>query len=238
MVGTSGALSSGARAKARAAPVVPEHYVSNEQPDMEAEGVAALSSALQPVVGPAAQWEQEERALVERAQAGDTAAYGDLYERHVDRIYSYVSFKLGDRTEAEDVTEQVFLRALESLGSYCWQGVPFSSWLFRIAHNQIVDHLRRRSRRPQTALDASMRESSPAADPEGYLLKVLEREELVAAVGQLTPLQQQVILLRFAAELPTAEVARILGKSESAVKALQRAAIQKLQRRLRPPERR
>jgi RNA polymerase sigma-70 factor (ECF subfamily) len=203
--------------------------VGNEYADVPAEVVAQSA--------PPAPSYNDEQALVAQAQAGSAAAFGELYERYVDRVYSYVAFKLGDRTEAEDVTEQVFLKALESIGSFRWQGVPFSAWLFRIAHNQVVDHLRRRTRRPQVPLDVRMRDEAPAGDPEEHVDRLSEREELLAAMGKLTELQRRVIELRFAAELPNAEVARILGRTEGAVKALQHAAIAALQRHLRPKKR-
>ncbi len=203
--------------------------VENEHAEVPADALAAA-----PLSPPA----DDERELVARAQAGNAAAFGELYERYVDRLYSYVAFKLGDRTEAEDVTEQVFLKALESIGSFRWQGVPFSAWLFRIAHNQIVDCLRRRSRRPQAPLDVRLRDETPVADPEEQFDRLAEREELLAALAKLTELQRRVIELRFAAELPNAEVARILGRTEGAVKALQHAAIEALQRHLRPKTRR
>jgi RNA polymerase sigma-70 factor (ECF subfamily) len=205
--------------------------VTREQPDTRADVLATAELAAPPATADA------ERALVARAQAGNAAAFGALYELHVDRIYRYLAFKLGDRTEAEDLTEQVFMKALESLGSFRWQGVPFSAWLFRIAHNQLVDHLRRRSRRPQAPLDEALPERAVRADPEGHYEMVAEREELLGAVAALTEQQRRVVELRFGADLPIAEVARVLGKTEGAVKALQHAAVRALQRRLRPEER-
>ncbi len=170
--------------------------------------------------------------LVRAAQAGDVAAFGQLYERYFDKIFSYLSFKLGSVTEAEDVSGQVFLRALESLPGYKWTGVPFQAWLFRIAHNMLVDSLRRRSRRPSEPLDEGVPDRTKVADPESWLEEKVRREGLLLAVDRLTELQRQVITLKFAGGLTNAEVAQVLGRTEGAVKALQHAAVQSLQRQL------
>ena len=172
--------------------------------------------------------------LVRQAQAGDASSFGRLYERYFEKVYSYLSFKLGNPTEAEDLAGQVFLKALESLGGYKWTGIPFQAWLFRIAHNQLVDTLRRRGRRPSGPLEEAreLEDERTDADPEAMLAQSLTRDGLLAAVDQLTELQRQVISLKFAGGLSNAEVAQLMGKSEGAVKALQHAALVSLQRRL------
>lgn len=172
--------------------------------------------------------------LVRAAQKGDAASFGRLYERYFDKVYSYLSFKLGNATEAEDVAEQVFLKALESLGGYKWTGVPFQAWLFRIAHNLMVDALRRRGRRPSEPLDDALhvQDERRGADPEAMLSDKLTREGLIQAVDRLTELQRRVIALKFAGDLTNAEVAQLMGKSEGAVKALQHAALVSLQKHL------
>src|SRR5688500_3307875 len=116
--------------------------------------------------------------LVRRAQNGDSAGFGTLYERYFDKVYGYLAFKLGNPTEAEDVAEQVFLKALESLGGYKWTGVPFQAWIFRIAHNMMVDTLRRRSRRPSEPMEhaAALSDERLSADPVGMLSEKLSRE--------------------------------------------------------------
>src|SRR4030066_7266 len=99
---------------------------------------------------------QDEQSLIRRAQQRDQVALTQLYEENFDRIYRYIVLKIGDRTEAEDMTQQVFLNALQSISSYKWKGMPFTSWLYRIAHNQIVDYHRKRSRRVLVPLDESL----------------------------------------------------------------------------------
>jgi RNA polymerase sigma-70 factor (ECF subfamily) len=171
--------------------------------------------------------------LVRAAQAGDPASFGQLYERYFDRVYGYLSFKLGDPTDAEDVAAQVFLKALESLGSYKWTGVPFQAWLFRIAHNLMVDTLRRRHRRSSEPLDEALPDDRQTTDPETMLAEKVTREVLIRALDRLTELQKTVISLKFAGGLSNAEVAQVMGKTEGAVKALQHAALGNLQRHLR-----
>lgn len=173
---------------------------------------------------------QEEQSLVERAQQHDQEAFAELYERYFDKIYRYITLKIGDRCEAEDMTQQVFLKALKSISSFKWQDVPFSSWLYRIAHNQVVDHLRQKTRRPTAELEEAILPDDPEASPQQKLEENISLEELVQATHHLTAAQREVIALRFTSELPVAEVARLMGRSEGAVKALQHSAILALRR--------
>ena len=173
-------------------------------------------------------WRDDE--LVRAAQGGDVSAFGQLYERYFEKVYSYLSFKVGNATEAEDLAEQVFLKAMESLRGYKWTGVPFQAWLFRIAHNLLVDNLRRRSKRVSEPLDEALPDRRREADPEAHLAEKLTRQGLIHAVERLTELQKQVIHLKFAGGLSNAEVAQIMGRTEGSVKALQHAALQSLQR--------
>ena len=171
---------------------------------------------------------QDEESLVRRAQQHDQTALTQIYEENFDRIYRYIVFKIGERTEAEDMTQQVFLSAFKSISSYKWKGVPFSAWLFRIAHNRIVDFLRKKAKRLTVPLDESL--ASGGSNPGLEAERNLEIADLVAAARQLTDAQQEVISLRFAGGLPIAEVARIMGKSQGAIKALQHSAVAALRR--------
>ena len=132
--------------------------------------------------------------------------------------------------EAEDITQQVFLNAIKAISSFRWRGIPFSAWLFRIAHNQVVDYLRRKTKRATAPLDESLVASD--YDPQLIAGQKLDVERLHSATGKLTPAQQEVISLRFAGELSIAQVAKIMGKSEGAVKALQHSAIVALRKTL------
>jgi RNA polymerase sigma-70 factor (ECF subfamily) len=166
---------------------------------------------------------QNEESLVRRAQQHDPAALTQLYEENFDRIYRYIVLKIGDRTEADDMTQQVFINALKSISSFKWKGMPFSAWLYRIAHNQIVDYLRKKSRQATVPIKESL--AAGDSDPRQVAEHKVEMERVVLATKKLTRAQQEVISLRFAGELSVAEVARVMGKSEGAVKALQHSAI-------------
>jgi RNA polymerase sigma-70 factor, ECF subfamily len=172
---------------------------------------------------------QDEQNLIMRAQSRDAEAFGRLYEAYFEKIYRYVAVKIGNRTEAEDLTQQVFVNALESINSYKMREVPFSAWLYRIAHNQIVDTLRKRSRRPTVELDESLPIPADGDLVEEIELK-LETKGLVEAAKKLTKLQQEVIALRFGADMPISQVAKVMGKNEGAIKALQHSAVAALRR--------
>ena len=173
---------------------------------------------------------QDEQSLVHRAQQGDKEAFAQLYESHFDKIYRYVVLRVGNKTEAEDVTQQVFLNALRSISSFRWKGIPFSGWLFRIAHNLVVDYMRKEKKHATTPLDESM--VSVDRSPQLMAEDRLDVEQLISATKRLTAAQSEVISLRFAGELSVAEVAKVMGKSEGAVKALQHSAIVALRKAL------
>jgi len=169
---------------------------------------------------------QMDKELVEAAQQGDVAAFGQLYDRYVDKIYRYLYLHLRRREEAEDLAEEVFLKALKSLKSFRWQGVPFSAWLFRIARNLLIDHYRKGV--APVALDEGAPSSSP--DVESMVEDRLSIAQVKEAMRELTEAQQQVIALRFGAELSIAETAQIMSKKEGAIKALQHSAVAALRR--------
>ncbi len=166
---------------------------------------------------------QDEENLVRRAKQRDQKAFTELYEAHFDRVYRYVAIRIGDQVEAEDMTQQVFLNALQSISSFNWTGAPFSAWLFRIAHNQVVDYLRKKSKHAGAPLDESLVKDD--SDPQQMVEFSLNIEQVRLATVQLTEAQREVISLRFAGGLSIAEVAKIMGKSQGAVKTLQHSAI-------------
>ncbi len=167
--------------------------------------------------------------LVKDAQKGDAAALAALYERFFDQMYRYVSFKSGSRAEAEDITGDVFVKMLESIHSFKWQGHPFSSWLFRIAHNLTVDYFRRAARKKTVPLEAAAATvGTTAGDIDRVVETNLTMSEVRVAMQGLTSLQQEVISLRFAGGLSVSETAGALGKNDNAVKALQHVGLKKL----------
>lgn len=169
-----------------------------------------------------------EESLIRRAQKNDREAFAQLYEEHFDKIYRYLALRVGNEMEAEDMTQQVFLKALQSISSFRWKGAPFSAWLFRIAHNQAVDHLRKKKKRSSVPLDDSLVASGDS--PHAATERKMDIEQLLKATKRLTEAQREVISLRFSSELSIAQVAKVMGKSEGAVKALQHSAIVALRR--------
>ena len=165
--------------------------------------------------------------LVDLAAAGDSAAFGVLYERFLDPIYRYFYYRTGDRAEAEDLTEQLFLKAWQGVGRFRWQGRPFLAWLYRVAHNLHADHVR--ARRRAVPLDSTQAHQSVVDQRAAIqLARTVDADVLMWGIRQLTQDQQQVILLRFADDLDTPQIASILHKHESAVRVLQMRAIQRL----------
>ena len=141
----------------------------------------------------------DEKGLVERAKNGDAQALARLYEEYFDRIYRYIVLRVGSRVDAEDLAGQVFLKMLESIPSFKWRGVPFSAWLFRIAHNLAVDHLRWKAKKGHLILDETMAISE--IDPAALAEIRLSIEQLNIALEQLTQNQKEVMALRFVAGL-------------------------------------
>jgi len=174
--------------------------------------------------------QDNEETLVRRFQAGDVSAFAQLYERYADRVYAYVALRVGDGPAAEDLTADVFLRALEKSGSFRWRGKPYLAWLLRVAHNAVVDHWRREKRARFVPLNERLR--AKAGDLMSVLEEKLALEELRSALARLTALQQQVIALRFGSGLSIAETAQAMGRSQGAVKNLQYKALVALRKRL------
>jgi RNA polymerase sigma-70 factor (TIGR02952 family) len=172
-----------------------------------------------------------ERALAARATQGDRAAYSELYQRYVDRIYRYIYYKVGQRDETEDLTSQTFLKAWDAIGDYEWRNHPFGAWLFRIAHNLVVDY--HRARKDTVTLDDATpqlehRTSRDELRPEQVMGELITMSRVRRAIGRLTEEQQQVLILRFFDELSTGEVADIMGKNSGAVRGLQFRALSAL----------
>ena len=169
------------------------------------------------------------RALVERAQKGDRTALEELYLLYFDRIYSYLHVSVGNRHDAEDLTTQTFLRMLEAIGRFRWQSAPFSAWLFRIAHNLAMDHFRA-GRRVQSEEDVPEPHGAEELSAEDQALDSLSQAGMLELIQRLSAEQRQVLTLKFLFGFANAEVARILGKTEGAVKSLQHRALGSLQK--------
>jgi RNA polymerase sigma-70 factor (ECF subfamily) len=178
---------------------------------------------------------EELRRLVDRAQQGDRDAHEDLYLIHFDRIYSYLHMSVGNRHDAEDLTTQVFLKMLESIGKFRWRSAPFSAWLFRIAHNLAMDHFRATKRwQPEENVPEPEPPTESAAEEEA--LESIGRQSMLELIENLSHEQQQVLTLKFVFNFSNADAATILDKTEGAIKSLQHRALASLQRQLAQPE--
>src|SRR5881275_1608586 len=188
----------------------------------EAAGTAASSRGVS---------SQDLKLLVEQAQQGNREALEELYLIHFDRIYSYLHLSVGNRHDAEDLTTQTFLKMLEAIGRFRWQSAPFSAWLFRIAHNLAMDHFRA-SRRWQPEEEVPEPPGSEEASAEEEAMQAIGRQSLLELIEKLSPEQQQVLTLKFVFNFPNADVAKILDKTEGAIKSLQHRALASLQKQL------
>jgi RNA polymerase sigma-70 factor (ECF subfamily) len=171
------------------------------------------------------------RKLVDRGQQGDRQALEELYLLHFDRIYSYLHMSVGNRHDAEDLTTQTFMKMLESIKRFKWQSAPFSAWLFRIAHNLAMDHFRA-NRRWQPEEDVPEPEGEIEPSAEAAAMQVIGRQSMLELIENLSTEQQQVLTLKFVFNLPNAEVATILDKTEGAIKSLQHRALVSLQKQI------
>jgi len=169
-----------------------------------------------------------EEELVTRAKTLDEAALSSIFDAYYPRVYNYGLLQLRDAQGAEDLASDVMLRVLESISRYHPRGAPLSAWVFRIARNRLIDVRRRHVRRREVGLMDNV--IAPAGPPHAAVERALDYRAMCGALSQLTETQEQVILLRFMKDLDIATVARILGRSQSAVKSLQFRALASLRR--------
>jgi RNA polymerase sigma-70 factor, ECF subfamily len=173
----------------------------------------------------------EEKRLIKSAQKGDADAFAVLYQANVQKIFRYVTYRVNNAQVAEDLTGDVFMRALEGLGKYTDRGRPFIAWLYRIAHARVVDFYRKNKRRAtEETLENAVVSVQP--DMDSGLVRQQAAHHLRKAIAALTADQQQVIILRFVEGLSLNETAQIMGKKANAIKALQHRAIRSLAGRL------
>lgn len=174
--------------------------------------------------------EQAERDLIQRAIKGDAEAFGQIYDLHADRVFRTVYYRVGDSKEAEDLTQEVFLRAWKALPSYKLTSSPLLAWLMTIAHNLVVDHYRAKRKEPH--LDAEMLADDSVSRPDRVAEESLKRQELRQALMKLKPLEQQVVLLHLIEGFPYAEIAPLLGKTAGNLRVIQHRALVKLAKML------
>jgi RNA polymerase sigma-70 factor (ECF subfamily) len=150
----------------------------------------------------------------------DSDAFGELYERYVKKIYSYIYYRTGNQHDAEDLTARVFHRALVHIETYVERGIPFSAWLYRIAHNLVANWHRDRTRRKVIPLDEFVAAGLRSEAPESMAESREEKERLLEAIRRLPEERQQLLILKFVDKLSNAEVGAIMDRSEGAIKSL------------------
>lgn len=161
----------------------------------------------------------DEAELIERAKT-DKEAFGELYEVYVDRIYNYVYYRTGNVEDAEDLTARIFFKAMQHIGNYHDRGVPFSAWLYRIAHNLVANWHRDRSRRKIISLDDIVQWQAPEKGPEFVTQLMEDKDALLTAIRRLPADRQELLILKFVERLSNAEIGEIMGRSEGAIKSL------------------
>ncbi len=159
--------------------------------------------------------------LVTRATQGSSDAFGELYDRYVVRIFNYVYYRTNNTHDAEDLTERVFLRAIKHIEKYENRGLPISAWLYRIAHNLVANWYRDNSRRQEIPLETfEFTLRYQGEKPELALIRTEEQEDLLAVIRQLPEDRQQLLILKFVEHLTNAEIGKIMGRTEGAIKSL------------------
>jgi RNA polymerase sigma-70 factor (ECF subfamily) len=168
-----------------------------------------------------------ELELVEAARRLEDHAWAEIYRRHAQQVYAYIYYRLGDQHTAEDLAADVFVKALAGIKGYSWRGTPLLAWLYRIAHNVTVDHRKSTARRMQHQAGEAPEDLRERVD---RLAELDDRKDMLSAIQALTEDQQQVIILRFYHGMSNADVSKVMGKPEGAVKALQSRGLRSLRR--------
>ena len=164
--------------------------------------------------------EFKEDEVLALASQGDRDAFGQLYQRYVERIFNYVYYRTGNTHDAEDLTARVFQRAMNHIHNYTDRGVPFSAWLYRIAHNLVANWHRDRSRKQEIPLDDLPVLPAKGDHPERKLVRSQEQDALLKHIRKLPPERQNLLILKFVENMSNAEIGKIMGRSEGAVKSL------------------
>lgn len=161
-----------------------------------------------------------DESAVKKASSGDKDAFGVLYNRYVTRIYNYIYYRTGNQLDAEDLTARVFMRAMRHIPNYQDRGVPFSAWLYRIAHNLVANWHRDNGRRHEISLDEIYHFKNDFPQPESILMKVEEQDALLKIIRELPTDRQQLLILKFVEHFSNAEIGQIMGRTEGAIKSL------------------
>jgi RNA polymerase sigma-70 factor (ECF subfamily) len=180
---------------------------------------------------------RDESLLVEQAKQ-DPVAFGLLYEKYVQKIYNYIYYRTGNHHDAEDLTAKTFHRAMRHIPSYEQRGVPFSAWLYRIAHNVVANWHRDRSRRKVIALDELVLHQQWRQSPEGLVEADEEKRELLKVIRRLPADRQLLLILKFVEGMSNEAIGQIMGRSEGAVKSLYHRTLLALRKEMTPQSQR
>src|SRR5690606_5264623 len=173
----------------------------------------------------------DEVALINAART-DPEAFGQLYERYVERIYNYIYFRVGGAGDAEDLTARVFFKALRGIGGYRHMGLPFSAWLYRIAHNLVANYHRDRSRMQEISIEnLVVEDTNNSSAPEHLMETRQENDFLLALINDLSPQKKELIILKYVQKLSNEEIGQIFGKTEGAIKSLYHRTLVELKER-------
>jgi RNA polymerase sigma-70 factor (ECF subfamily) len=162
----------------------------------------------------------DDKDTLARASEGSREAFGVLYDRYAERIYNYIYYRTGNKHDAEDLTARVFFRAMRHITNYQDRGVPFSAWLYRIAHNLVANWHRDNSRRQQVSLDDDYQISSGVNHPETELIRTEEQTVLLRVISKLPDDRQQLLILKYVEHMSNAEIGQIMERTEGAIKSL------------------
>ena len=184
---------------------------------------------------------EDEKVLIKKAKDGENEAFGLLYDNYLPKIYRFVLLKVSHREEAEDLTHQAFLKAWENVHKYKdegkYEGLPFSSWLYKIARNTVIDHYRSvRHTKTEVSIDEVSEEAIIFANDNSFdkdIDQKINLRKISDAIKKLKEIEQDIIIMRFIDDLPHEEVASVIGKSVGATKLIQHRAIKKLQQILK-----
>lgn len=178
-----------------------------------------------------AEWTDEK--ILAKATQGDSEAFGMLYDKYAGRIYNYIYYRTGSTQDAEDLSSRVFFRAMRHITSYTDRGVPFSAWLYRIAHNLVANWHRDSSRRQEVELEDGYRASKSEEYPESVLMETEEQNALMRLIRNLPEERQQLLILKFTQHMSNAEIGQIMDRTEGAIKSLYHRTLLSLREEIR-----
>lgn len=176
--------------------------------------------------------QQIDPEIVRKAKDGHTEALGRLYDFYITRVYRFVYFRVSSREDAEDLTEQIFVKVLVAVRAYEDRGLPFEAWLFRIARNEVTDYYRKR-RAEKVPLEAIAELPDTAPDPESVTQQKMAYQEVMAALPKLPKQYREIIMLKFIDDLENDDISEVLGKPVSHIRVLQSRALAKLKKILK-----